>query len=516
MADRARALTWPWRKTVIPDENRIIVQGALKMKKTNDCFDYDVAVLGGGSAGYAAARATAAEGLKTVVIEKARALGGLCILRGCMPSKALLYAAEVLHLARAGKTWGLKIPKAGFDFQAVMARKNAMVEGFARYRRQELRAGKFKLLRARARFQDAHTLALCDAHGRVPAQLTAKHFIVSTGSMPAPPPLADLEHTGCLTSDEALALPRLPKSLIVLGGGPVAVELAQFFCRFDVKVTVIQRGRQLLRDCDADAANALEKALAREGVRLCTCTKLLEAFRKGQDKRVVFQTGRKIKRATAREILVAVGRVPATAGLGLEDIGVKTEYGRIATNDFMQTSLPHIYAAGDCTGPHQIVHLGVEQGEIAARNIVHPSKKQRMDYRLLCSVVFTDPQVAVVGLTEERAAQRNIPYLTASHPFNDHWQGDDHGNSGRFCEVAGRFRHGRNSRRRLRRTVGRGIDPRNHRRDARAHDGGGIGGHAALSSDTGGDLDLSGGGTGGKNQMTRALLVPSRGALVIC
>jgi pyruvate/2-oxoglutarate dehydrogenase complex dihydrolipoamide dehydrogenase (E3) component len=390
------------------------------MSKARDFFTHDVAVLGGGSAGYAAASAAAAAGLNTVVIEGGSALGGLCILRGCMPSKALLYAAEVLHLARAGRTWGLKIPKAGFDFKAVMARKHAMVEEFARYRRQELSGGKFKLLRARARFLDAHTLALDQARGRAPKSLTAKYFIISTGSVTAPAPLPDLQEAGCLTSDEALALPRLPKSLIVLGGGPVAVELAQFFCRFDVAVTLIQRGRHLLRESDGDAALALEKAFRREGIRLYKNTKLLGAFRRGRSRGIVFQCRNRIERVAAAEILLALGRIPATGGLGLENIGVHTEDGRIVTNAWMQTSVPHIYAAGDCTGPHQIVHIGVEQGEIAARNIAHPAKKQAMDYRLLCSVVFTDPQVAAAGLTEDRARVRNIPYLAASHPFNDH------------------------------------------------------------------------------------------------
>jgi pyruvate/2-oxoglutarate dehydrogenase complex dihydrolipoamide dehydrogenase (E3) component len=147
---------------------------------------------------------------------------------------------------------------------------------------------------------------------------------------------------------------------------------------------------------------------------------LLGASRKGRVKKIRFQFRNQIKQAAADEILLALGRRPATNGLGLEEIGVKTEDGRIVTSATMQTNLPHIYAAGDCTGPHQIVHIGVEQGEIAARNIVHPRKKQSIDYRLLCSVVFTDPQVAAVGLTEEQAKRRNIPYLVASHPFNDH------------------------------------------------------------------------------------------------
>ena len=198
------------------------------------------------------------------------------------------------------------------------------------------------------------------------------------------------------------------------------MELAQFFCRFDVKVTLIQRGKRLLRDSDADAAIALEQAFQREGIRLFTNTKLLGASRKGRVKKIRFQFRNQIKQAAADEILLALGRRPATNGLGLEEIGVKTEDGRIVTSATMQTNLPHIYAAGDCTGPHQIVHIGVEQGEIAARNIVHPRKKQSIDYRLLCSVVFTDPQVAAVGLTEEQAKRRNIPYLVASHPFNDH------------------------------------------------------------------------------------------------
>jgi len=406
-----------------------------KMSKASDSFTYDVAVLGGGSAGYAAARATAVAGLNTVLIESGSALGGLCILRGCMPSKALLYAAEVLHLARTAKTWGLRIPKAGFNFKAVMARKKAMVEEFAQYRRHELHSGIFKLLRARARFVDAHTLALSKARQRVPAFLKAKYFVISTGSVTAPSQVPGLQDIGFLTSDEALALPRLPKSMIVLGGGPVAVELAQFFARFDVGVTLIQRGQQLLRDCDADAGMALEKAFRHESIRLFTNTKLLGAFRKGRDRGIVFQYRNRIRRVAGAEILLALGRIPATRELGLENIGVHTENGRIVTNASMQTSVPHIYAAGDCTSRHQIVHIGVEQGEIAARNIIHPRKKQSIDYRLLCSVVFTDPHVAVVGLTEKRAAELNIPCLTASHSFNDHGKAMIMGIRGGFVKL---------------------------------------------------------------------------------
>jgi pyruvate/2-oxoglutarate dehydrogenase complex dihydrolipoamide dehydrogenase (E3) component len=381
---------------------------------------FDLAILGGGSAGYAAARIAAAAGLKTVVIEGGKEVGGCCILHGCMPSKALLYAAEVLHLARSAKIWGLRIPKAGFDFKAVMARKKAVVADFARDRRHSLTTGKFAFLRAHASFVDPHTVALRHIVGRAPKAVKSRYFVLGTGSTISPATVPGLGEIGFLTSDEALSLRKLPRSLIVLGGGPVAVELAQFLRRFDVEITLLQRSEQLLREFDADAADVVEKVLQGEGVRVWTGATLLEAFRQGRRKGVKFQQGGRTRRVVAEDILFALGRVADTAGLDLQKAGVDSDRGRILTNAQMQTSAPHIYAAGDCTGPHQIVHIAVEQGEIAAHNIAHPSAPRSIDYRLLANVVFTDPQAAMVGLTEKAARQRNIPFRTASHPFPDH------------------------------------------------------------------------------------------------
>lgn len=378
-------------------------------------FDFDVAVLGAGSAGYAAARTATAAGLKTVVLEGGKEVGGLCILRGCMPSKALLYAAEVRHLAQHGATWGLKPGKIGFDFQKVMTRKAAMIEDFASYRRKQLDSGKFKFIRANARFLDAHTLALDSGK-----KLTAKHFVIGTGSLVSPPPLPSLEAVGYITSDHALALTKLPKSLIVLGGGAIACELAQFFARFDVKVTQIQRSPHVLREFDDDTGTVIKTVFTREGIQLFTGTKLLNAARQGKRKVVEFEQNGKKLRAEADEILLALGRSPNTATLGLENAGVKTENDRIIANTQMRTSAPHIYAAGDCTGPHEIVHIAIQQAEIAVHNIVHPRRPRSADYRLLTSVVFTDPQVAIVGLTEKEAIARKIQFLAASYPFNDH------------------------------------------------------------------------------------------------
>jgi pyruvate/2-oxoglutarate dehydrogenase complex dihydrolipoamide dehydrogenase (E3) component len=212
----------------------------------------------------------------------------------------------------------------------------------------------------------------------------------------------------------------LPKSLIVLGGGPIACEFAQFFARFGVKVTVIQRSEHLLKEFDPDAGVEIEKVFRREGIKVFTGTKLADAKRKGKLKMISFEHEGKTVSVSAEEILFALGRVPNTASLDLEKAGVKTDNGRIVANDFMQTSAPHIYAAGDCTGPHEIVHIAVQQGEIAVHNIVNPSMRRRMDYRLLISVVFTEPQVAFVGLTEKDAKARGLPFSAASYPFNDH------------------------------------------------------------------------------------------------
>ncbi len=378
-------------------------------------FDYDVAIVGGGSGGYAAARTVAGAGLRAAVIDGGEELGGLCILRGCMPTKALLYAAEVLHQARRAGVWGIRPLGVGFDFTQVMARKAKLIENFATYRRQQLTSGQFKLIRAQAAFADDHSLRLSSGE-----TLTARNFLISTGSIVAPPPLPQLKEIGYWTSDDALALTKLPKSLIVLGGGAVAVELAQFFARFDVNVTLIQRGEHLIRGFDDDAAIELEKVFRREGLTLFTGTRLTDAWREGGMKVVSFQHGGQTVRVAAEEILFALGRIPNTATLGLERAGVFTEHDRILANTEMQTTAHHIYAAGDCTGPHEIVHLAVQQGEIAGHNIVHPHKKRSINYRLLTSVVFTEPQVAIVGLTEKEAKTTGVPYLAASYPFNDH------------------------------------------------------------------------------------------------
>jgi len=378
-------------------------------------YEYDVAVIGAGSGGFAAARKTATAGLKTALLDGAQELGGLCILRGCMPTKALLYAAEVLHLAQNASTWGLRVEEARANYPQVKARKERIIQEFADYRVQQLNNGKFEFIHAFGRFTDPHTLEL--SNGR---RITAAHFVIASGSRIAPAPVPSLEDLGSLHSDTALKVERLPKSLIVLGGGAVALEFSQFFARMGTRVTVIQRSAQLLVGFDADAAEEVAKSFRREGITLYTNTNLLQARRVGDEKEVAFGHNGETLRLRAEEIFYALGRTPNLDRLGLDTIGLKVANGQLATNARMQCSLPHIYAAGDCTGYHEIVHIAIQQGETAAHNIIRPESPREMDYRLLTDIVFTDPQMALVGLTQKQARLRGIPYITASYPFNDH------------------------------------------------------------------------------------------------
>ncbi len=381
-------------------------------------LEFDVAIIGGGSAGYAAARTLVQGGARVAVIDGAAELGGLCILRGCMPTKSLLHAAELRHGIESARAWGIHAGAVTIDPVALYARKSMFIEDFAGYRRGQLESGRFTLLRSRAQFVEPHVVALQD--GR---RVRAGSFIIATGSTSSPMPLPALEAMGCLTSDEAVTRPHIPKSLIVLGGGAVAVEFAQFYARLGTRTSLIQRGNHLLRDFDTDAAMELEKAFRREGIELHTGTRLIDARRDAEGCEVVFESDESPgiqQRCRAEEVLHALGRSAATRGLGLESIGVRLDKGRIVTDASQRSSVAHIFAAGDCTGPHDIVHLAIQQGEVAAQTILKPATTRRMDYRVLLSVVFTDPQLAQAGLTEKAAARQGMDVVVASYPFADH------------------------------------------------------------------------------------------------
>jgi len=381
------------------------------MKKEH--FDY--IVIGGGSGGYAAARTAREVFDRVAIVDGAKELGGLCILKGCMPSKTLIYSAEVLHLAQHGKDFGLNIPDAKVDMPVLHKRKVATIGEFAEYRQEQLESDRFTLFKSQAKFIDPQTIILEDG-----TELSADYFMVATGSVVAAPPIPGLGEVPYWTSDDILDLNFLPEKVIVLGGGIVACELAQFLRRIDAEVVQIQRSPHILKEASPEAATVVEKQFREEGIELYTDTQLESVAYEDDVFRVKFtQKGKSIS-SEAPYLLNALGRKPAIEGLNLEAAKVEIRpSGHIACNANQQSSNPRIYACGDVAGPHEIVHIAILQGELAARHATgRPA--EAVDYDTLLAVTFTDPQIGQVGLGEAQLKDRGIDYIRADFPFDDH------------------------------------------------------------------------------------------------
>jgi pyruvate/2-oxoglutarate dehydrogenase complex dihydrolipoamide dehydrogenase (E3) component len=386
---------------------------------------YDFVIIGGGSAGYNAAGAATQLGLKTLVVEGGQEVGGLCILRGCMPSKTLLESGHRAADIRRAAEFGLRAEYHGPVAEAIVARKRRLIADFAQYRQQQLETGKFTFVRGMAHFTDPHTLHIkLHAGGEMTVQ--GRSFLLATGSRIRWIDVPGLRETGVLTSDDVLDLDRIPKSVAILGAGPTGLELASYYAGLGSEVSVIQRSAQLLRGVDQDVAEALADALTARGIRIFTRTKLQKLERTAQGKRVQFEHEDEICSVEAEEIIYCLGREPATESLRLEHAGVEvTPRGSVIASCAQQTSASHIFAAGDVCGPYEIVHIAIQQAEIAARNAARllrgdAGTLEEIDYALKLFAVFTHPQVASVGLTEREATDLGLEFVEAKYPFDDH------------------------------------------------------------------------------------------------
>lgn len=386
-------------------------------------MDYDFIIIGGGSAGYAAARTASGLGLRTAVVESAKEMGGLCILRGCMPSKTLLESAHRAHVIRHAEEFGLRAENFTVNGKEIIARKRRLVEEFASYRREQLQSGKFDLIRGHASFLDAHTIKVELTEGET-RLIKATSFLITTGSSISHPSIPGLIETGYMTSDDVLDSEIIPRSVVVLGGGAIAVEIATYYNGLGVAVTLIQRSAQLLKEVDTDVATALADGLRKRGIIVFTNTKLEHVEQNGESKRVVFTHNGESKTADAAEIVQCLGRSPNLNGLQLANTGIADE-NFLTVKSTQQTTQTHIFAAGDVAGPYEVVHIAIQQGEIAARNaarIIRTTNEtlEESDYRLKLYAVFSEPQVAAVGLNEKEALAQNLPVRSAQYPFNDH------------------------------------------------------------------------------------------------
>ncbi|MCX6855143.1 MAG: FAD-dependent oxidoreductase [Verrucomicrobia bacterium] len=405
------------------------------MSNTN----FDFIVIGGGSAGYAAARTAHSAGLSVAVVDGAEELGGLCILRGCMPSKTLIESADRYLAIRNAAEFGLKAQPLGVDVSAIRDRKRKLIAEFADYRQGQLEDGRFVLYRGHASFVSAHEIRVVPRDGSASFAVTGRSFCLTTGSVAQVPPIPGLADTGYWTSDDILDAEKLPQSFAVLGGGAIALEMAHYLEGIGRDVTLIQRSEQFLTGMNPACSEVIEKAYEKRGITCHLGTKIHRVSESHGRKHLEYRHGDHERSVTVDQVLVAMGRKPATQGLDLESAHVSVSHHKIVVRPTMQTTQPHIFAAGDVCSPLDVVHVAIQQGEIAARNAARFLKQEVvsevMDYRLLMFGVFSHPQVAAVGASETELVAQNISFVTASYPFADHGKSMVMGETAGFVQM---------------------------------------------------------------------------------
>ena len=375
-------------------------------------YDHDLAIIGGGSAGLTAAKVARFFGKRVAMVDKQR-LGGDCLYYGCVPSKALIKASRVMHEVKTADRWGLQLSSLEVSLGAVNARvQHAIAEVGKLDSEEALRRQGVDVFLGGASFADAHTI-LTGAGDT----LRAKSVLIATGSRPAVPSIPGLEEAGYLTNEDVFDLQRLPQRLAVVGGGPIGVELAQAFRRLGSQVTVLQRGPHLLPRDDAELVEILEGAFASEGIEVAFDTEIASVRVEAREK-VLTLNRKRDGELYVDAILVAVGRTPNIEALALEKAGVAATSHGISINDRLQTSRPHIYAAGDVVGGPLFTHYAGYQAAQAVRNAFVPVKL-RFNTGALPWVTFTDPEIAHVGMTETEAKRTGKPCSIVKFPYSE-------------------------------------------------------------------------------------------------
>lgn len=356
-------------------------------------------IIGGGVAGYPAAILAARMGAEVTLIER-DALGGTCLNRGCIPTKALLQSADVIQTIRNSEVFGIKCKGYDVDFSAVMNRKNAVVSRLTRGVKMLLGAKKVRVVNGTASFVDPRTVRIAETG----EMIEGDRILIATGSKPDRIPIEGIDGPDVLDSNQILEMTVLPESVAIIGGGVIGVEFAQFMNAMGVDVTILEMLPSLVPDVDGEIARILEKQMSRSGIKILTGVTVKTILHKGPENMVTYVLEDKTDAVCAGKIFLAVGRSPDFSLLEVDRIGIRTgTRGAIVVNEYMETNVPGIYAAGDVVGGIMLAHLASAEGECAVKNAL--GFKEAIGYGAVPSCIYTTPEVASVGLTEEKAGE---------------------------------------------------------------------------------------------------------------
>jgi pyruvate/2-oxoglutarate dehydrogenase complex dihydrolipoamide dehydrogenase (E3) component len=383
------------------------------MKEARGEGIYNVIVIGAGTAGLVTAAATAGLGGRVALVERGK-MGGECLNTGCVPSKALISSARLIHHIRHGDRWGLAAQEPNFEFERVFQRMRERRDRIAPHdSRDRFEKLGVEVFEGAARFVSPHEVAVGET------RLKARNVVIATGSRPQIPLITGLLEVPFFTNETIFDdLKENPARMVILGGGPVGCELAQVFARLKVSVTLLQRATRILKREDADASDEVRRALEAEGVRVMTGADVQIVTKQGSRTRVWVEVeGRDREPVDSEAILVAAGKTPNVEDLDLEKAGVAYTETGITVDASLRTSQPHIYAAGDIVGSYQFTHVADLHARTIARNILFPLFPSKIDLSVLPWCTFTSPELARVGLNEEEAVRRGIAYDLYRQPM---------------------------------------------------------------------------------------------------
>lgn len=369
-----------------------------------------IVIIGGGTGGYPAAIKAARMGAEVILIERAE-LGGTCLNRGCIPTKALLQAANVIETMKESEQYGIKCKGYELDFAKAMARKDAVVGQLCNGVGSLLKAKKVRVIKGTASFVDAKTLQIAETGEKVQGD----KIIIASGSVPSKVPIEGIDGPDVMDSDKVLAMTTLPKSVVIIGGGVIGVEFAQYLNSMGCAVTIVELMPNLVFGVDKEIADILQKSVIKSGIKVICKATVNSISKKGAENIVTYTLGDKTDTLSAEKVILTVGRRPDYSLLNVDKIGLKTEKGTIIVNEYMETNVPNVYAVGDVIGGIMLAHLATAEGECAVKNAL--GHKEAMKYKAVPACIYTKPEVASVGLTEEKAKEAGYDVEVGRFPM---------------------------------------------------------------------------------------------------